>query len=62
MKLDEITSSEVSFHYQVKRLQQEKDLLSEQNEQLSDESNKKSQELLTMNNEKVRCDKLKDIL
>ena len=53
MKLDEITSSEVSFHYQVKRLQQEKDLLSHQNDQLSKESNSKSQELLVLNNEKV---------
>ena len=53
MKLDEITSSEVSFHYQVKRLQQEKDLLSHQNDQLSKESNSKSQELLALNNEKV---------
>ena len=53
MKLDETSSSEVTSHYHLKRIEQEKELLSEQNERLSEDLSQKTQQLLALQKEKV---------
>ncbi|XP_076826179.1 nucleoprotein TPR-like isoform X2 [Clavelina lepadiformis] len=52
LKLDEISSSEVTSHYHVKRIEQEKELLTQQNTQLSEELNQKTNELVAVRKQK----------
>ena len=53
VKLDEIQSQDVSVKYREKRLEQEKQLLTSQNEWLSTELQSKSNELLAVRKDKV---------
>ena len=59
--MDEISSSEVTSLYHLKRLEQEKDLLTEQNSQLNKNLNQKSQQLVALRKEKVSFDALYDL-
>ena len=54
VKLDEIQGQDVSVKYREKRLEQEKELLTSQNEWLSTELKNKTDELLSVRKEKVK--------
>lgn len=53
LKLDEVSSSEVTAHYHTKRIEQERDLLTQQNTTLTEELSEKTNYLLSYRKEKV---------
>jgi len=54
LKFDEQSSSEVTALYHTKRIEQEKELLTQQNASLSEEINQKSNQLMLYQKQKVR--------
>jgi len=54
LKFDEQSSSEVTALYHTKRIEQEKELLTQQNASLTEEINQKSNQLMLYQKQKVR--------